>query len=106
MSFYSGGEELVFFGDSFGSRQSWGLDVKQRIPVIYPQDPVLGARLVTLRYDLRTGEVGLHEGTVPLKEPFCIGKIPAGTRFDEIRFGASAGAAFAVNSLEIRVGGD
>jgi hypothetical protein len=106
MSFYSGGEELVFFGDSFGSRQSWGLDVKQRIPVIYPQEPVLGARLVTLRYDLRTGEVSLHEGTVPLKEPFCTGKIPAGTRFDEIRFGASAGAAFAVNSLEIRVGGD
>ena len=106
MSLYSAGEEVLFFGDSFGRRMSWGLDVKQRSPVIFPEEPVLGARSVTLRYDLRSGEVSLHEGTIPLKEPFCRGRIPAGSRFDEIRFGASAGAAFAVSSLEIRVGGD
>ena len=34
--------------------------------------------------------------------PFCAGKLPPGTRFDEIRIGASAGAALAVNSLHIR----
>jgi hypothetical protein len=33
-------------------------------------------------------------------------KIPVGTRFEEIRPGASSGAALAVNSLGIRVGGE
>lgn len=105
MSFYSNGNEVVFFGDSFGATASWSLDVKQRIPVIYPQEPVTGERQVTMRYDARSGEVSLHEGSVPLRAPFCVGKIPAGTRFDEIRIGASSGASLAVESLDIRSGG-
>jgi hypothetical protein len=61
---------------------------------------------VTLRYDARSGEVTLHEGGLPLADPFCTGKVPPGTRFDEIRIGASAGAALAVNSLHIRTRAD
>lgn len=106
MSFFSKGGEVLFFGDSFGTKATWSLDVKQRIPVILPEHPVIGPRIVTLRYDPYSGDVSLHEGGVPLKAPFCSGKIPAGIRFDEIRLGASAGAALTVNALEIRVGGD
>lgn len=69
-----------------------------------PEEPVVGPRAVTLRYDPRTGHVSLHSGGLPLSPPFCEGKIPAGTRFDKIRIGASAGAALTVNSLVIRVG--
>lgn len=105
MSFFSQGNEVLFFGDSFGTRSTWSLDVKQRIPVILPETPVVGPRVVTLRYEVRTGEVSLHDGSVPLAVPFCRGKLPAGTRFDEIRVGASAGAALAVDSLLIRSGG-
>jgi hypothetical protein len=106
MSFFYKGNEVLFFGDSFGTRPTWSRDVKQRIPVIHPEHPVAGPRTVTLRYDLHTGDVSLHEGGVPLKSPFCVGRLPAGTRFDEIRIGASAGAALTVNSLQIRIGGD
>lgn len=105
MSFFGGGNEILFFGDAFGTKPTWSLDVKQRIPVIMPEHEVTGPRTVTLRYDLNTGDVSLHEGRVPLKPPFCMGKLPAGVRFDEIRIGASSGAALAVNSLEVRVGG-
>lgn len=104
LSFYSNGREVLFFGDSFGSAASWSLDVKQRIPVVYPPSPITGERMVTMRYDTRTGDVSLHEGNVPLRAPFCVGKIPAGTRFDEIRIGASSGAALAVKSLHVRCG--
>lgn len=105
MSFFSKGEEVLFFGDSFGTKPTWSLDVKQRIPVILPEHPVAGPRTVTLRYDLRTGGVTLHDGGLPLKAPFCEGRLPPGSRFDEIRIGASAGAALTVTSLLIRSGG-
>jgi hypothetical protein len=105
MSFYNHGAEIVFFGDSFGPVPTWSLDVKQRVPVIHPQDPVAGPRIVTLRYDSRSGCVSLHDGGIPLKPPFCTGRLPAGSCFDEIRIGASSGAALTVNSLTIRVGG-
>ncbi len=104
MSFFSGSKEIVFFGDSFGPKPTWSLDVKQRSPVILPEHPVTGPRKVTFRYEARTGDVSLHEGGLPLKSAFCRGKLPVGTKFDEIRIGASAGAAIAVNSLVIRVG--
>lgn len=106
MSFFRNGEELLFFGDSYGTSATWSLDVKQRTPVILPEHPVIGPRTVILRYDPRSGEVSLHDGGLPLKPPFCTGKIPPGTTFDEIRIGASAGAAIAVKSLDIRVGQD
>lgn len=106
MSFFSGGQEVLFFGDSFGTRNTWSLDVKQHLPVVLPDSPVTGPRCVTLRYDSATGDVTLHDGSVPLKNPFCAGKLPPGVKFDEIRLGASAGAAFAVDALQIRVGGN
>jgi hypothetical protein len=105
MSFFSGEAEVLFFGDSFGSKATWSLDVKQRIPVIHPETPVSGPRVVTLRYEKRTGEVSLHEGGVPLRPAFCRGRLPVGTTFDRFRLGASAGAALAVNSLVVRSGG-
>lgn len=106
MSFFSGGREVLFFGDSFGINGTWSLDVKQRLPVVLPEQPVKGARTVTLRYDAATGDVTLHDGGVPLKSAICAGKMPPGLAFDEIRLGASAGAALAVSSLQIRVGGN
>lgn len=106
MSFFSKGEELLFFGDSYGTKPTWSLDVKQHIPVILPEAPVVGPRMVTLRYDPRSGDVSLHEGGLPLKAPFCSGRIPPGISFDDVRIGASAGASLVVKSLEIRVGED
>ena len=105
MSFFSKGTELLFFGDSYGPERTWSLDVKQRIPVILPGNPVLGAGKVTLRYDCNTGAVSLHQGSVPLGPAFCSGKLPAGVSFDEIRLGASSSAALNVRSLVILSGG-
>lgn len=105
MSFFSRGIEVLFFGDSFGPERTWSLDVKQRVPVVIPGNFVIGPKTVTLRYDCRTGEVSLHEGGLPLGSPFCIGKVPAGSSFDEIRIGASSSAALAIRDLDIRVGG-
>jgi len=106
MSFFSKGTELLFFGDSFGPERTWSLDVKQRIPIILPGNLVVGPRTVTLRYDRNSGDVSLHEGNLPLGPAFCTGKLPPGTRFDEIRLGASSSAALSVRSLTIRVGGE
>ncbi len=103
MSFFSGGREVLFFGDPFGAGSMWALDVKQGAPVIVPEHSVSGPGMMTLRYDSRTGAVSLHEGGVPLKPAFCSGKIVLGTRFDEIRVGASSGAALAVKSIQLRV---
>ena len=36
LSLYSGGEEVLFFGDTFGNLPTWSLDVKQQVPVISP----------------------------------------------------------------------
>ncbi|MEO5712388.1 MAG: hypothetical protein ABIT37_02785 [Luteolibacter sp.] len=105
MSFFNKGVEVLFFGDSFGTTRTWSLDVKQHVPLIMPGEPVLGPRTVTLRYDKVSGDVTLHQGGVPLGETFCSGKLPPGTEFDEIRLGASAGAALDVRSLTIRSGG-
>ena len=106
MSFFSGANEVLFFGDSYGTKPTWSLDVKQRIPVIIPEQAVTGPGTVTLRYEMKSGDVSLHQGGVPLKAPFCAGKLPAGTRFDKIRIGASAGASLTVNVLDVRVSDD
>ena len=106
MSFYYGKKEVLFFGDPFGTDQTWARDVKQETQtpmIILPDPPFTGPHTVTLRYDSRSGDVSLHDGVPPLAAPFCVGKIPPGTRFDEIRLGASSGAALAVNRLLIRV---
>lgn len=105
LSFYSKGVEMLFFGDSFGPEKTWSLDVKQRMPVILPGNPVVGPRSVTLRYDRRTGMVSLHDGVVPLGTPFCVGTLAKDLTFDEIRVGASSNAALAVGSVEVRMGG-
>lgn len=105
MSFFNNETEVLFFGDAFGAKPTWSLDVKQHIPVILPKQAVKGPREITLRYDFRSGDVSLHEGGVPLGAAFCSGKLPPGTRFNGIRLGASAGAALAVDALHIRMGG-
>lgn len=102
MSFFHQGAEVLFFGDCFGASKTWALDVKQRSPVIIPETPVAGPRTVTLCYQSRTGRVSLHQGGFPLGEPFCVGSLPIGTPFDEVRLGASSGAALAARSLVIR----
>ena len=105
MSFFNKSTELLFFGDSYGPERTWSLDVKQRIPVILPGNPVIGAGKVTLRYDRNTGDVSLHKGSVPLGPAFCTGKLATGLSFDEVRIGASSSAALTVRSLEILSGG-
>jgi hypothetical protein len=104
MSLFQQGEELIFFGDTFGMDGTWSLDVKQRHPVIMPKEKVSGAKTVTLRYQKSTGDVSLHEGIPPLRSAFCRGKLRPGVEFDEVRLGASAGAALDVRSLTIRIG--
>jgi hypothetical protein len=96
---------MLFFGDSFGPERTWSLDVQQRIPVVIPANPLLGAQTVTLRYDRRSGDVTLHEGGLPLANAFCSGKLPAGLSFDVIRLGASSNTALAVGGLTIQTGG-
>ncbi len=105
MSFFREGTELLFFGDSFGPERTWSLDVKQHIPVILPGNPVEGPRTITLRYDVASGDVSLHEGKVPLAAAFCSGRLAPGTAFDEIRLGASSSAALKVGGLTLRSGG-
>ena len=61
---------------------------------------------MTLRYDASSGTVSLHEGGLPLKPAIYTGKIQPGTRFDEVRLGASAGAALAVTSLQVLSSGE
>jgi hypothetical protein len=104
MSLFRKGEELIFFGDTFGTDGTWSLDVKQRTPVIMPENKVSGPKTVTLRYDKSTGEVSLHEGGLPLRSAFCRGKLTKDVEFDEIRLGASYGASLDVRSLTLRVG--
>lgn len=104
MSLFHQGVELMFFGDSFGMERTWSLDLKRRNPVILPKEKVTGPRSVTLRYDKTTGDVSLHDGKPPLQAPICQGKFPPGMVFDEIRLGASSGAALDVRSLTIQVG--
>jgi FecR protein len=105
MSFFHQGTERLFFGDSFGPERTWSLEVKPHVPLILPAHPVVGPRTVTLRYDAATGDVSLHEGRPPLSAAFCSGKLPPGSAFDEIRIGASSGAAFSVGALTIQTGG-
>lgn len=103
MSFFNDGEEILFFGDSYGDVGTWSLDLKQDAPVILPETNLPGARKVTMRYDARTGLVTLHEGGLPLAAPFCRGWLDAGQTFDEVRLGAAYGAAIAVKGAEVRI---
>lgn len=105
LSFYRDGNELLFFGDGFGDHRSWALDIKQQLPLVLPAIPVTDGRTVTLRYDRSTGEASLHHGGLPLSVPFCRGKVPAGTAFDEIRLSASEGATLGVRSIRVQMGG-
>jgi hypothetical protein len=103
ISFYQDEREVLFVGDPFGPRQTWAMDVQQRVPVHIPTPPVIGARKVTLRYEMQDGSVSLHYGEPPLKLPFCRGNIPPGTWINEIRIGASTGSAIAIRDLSILV---
>ena len=103
MSFFKDGEEVLFFGDSYGDEETWSLDLKQDEPVVFPETLLPGARKVTMRYNVRTGLVTLHEGGLPLAAPFCGGWLKAGQDFDEIRLGAAYGAGIAVKAAEVRI---
>lgn len=106
MSLFSKGTEMVFLGDPYGSGPSWGLDVKNAEPPSPRITNTAGSATMTIRYDSGAGLISLHEGGLPLKPAIYSGKIPSGTRFDELRLGASAGAALSVTSLQVRSSGD
>lgn len=103
VSFFSGKDEVAFVGDSYGTRKTWSLDLKQGKPLVEPEDDVEGPRDVTVRYDPETGEISLHKGKLPLEKPFCEGVIAKGLIIDRLRIAASAGAAFTLKSFEVRV---
>lgn len=103
LSFFTEGEEIMFFGDSYGDERTWSLDLRQGEPVVLPEIFRPGARKVTLRYDALSGEVSLHEGGLPLREPFCRGRLGRGLKFDSVRIGAAEGASVVVKSAEVRV---
>jgi hypothetical protein len=106
LSLFSKGSEMVFLGDPYGPGSSWGLDVKDAQPPAPRATATAGSASMTLRYDASSGTVSLHEGGLPLKPAIYTGKIQPGTRFDEVRLGASAGAALAVTSLQVLSSGE
>ena len=105
ISLFSQGTEMIFLGDPYGPGPSWGLDVKNAEPPAPRTTATIGSATMTLRYDSSSGTISLHEGDLPLKPAIYSGKIPQGTRFDELRLGASAGAALTVTSLQVRSSG-
>ena len=106
LSLFSKGSEMLFLGDPYGPGSSWGLDVKDAQPPAPRATATAGSASMTLRYDASSGTVSLHEGGLPLKPAIYTGKIQPGTRFDEVRLGASAGAALAVTSLQVLSSGE
>jgi hypothetical protein len=106
MSLFSQGTEMVFLGDPYGPGPSWGLDVKNAEPPSPRATNTIGSATMTIRYDSGTGSISLHEGGLPLKPAIYSGKISQGMRFDELRLGASAGAALSVTSLQVRSSGE
>ena len=106
ISLFSQGTEMLFLGDPYGPGSSWGLDVKDAQPPAPRATATAGSASMTLRYDASSGTVSLHEGGLPLKPAIYTGKIQPGTRFDEVRLGASAGAALAVTSLQVLSSGE
>jgi hypothetical protein len=97
---------MLFLGDPYGPGNSWGLDVKNSEPPAPRKTATIDSATMTLRYDSGSGSISLHEGGLPLKPAIYSGKIPHGTRFDELRLGASAGAALAVTSLQVLSSGE
>lgn len=106
ISLFSGDKEMVFFGDCFAAPATWSLDVKQAMPVIHPAREIGGPRLITLRYERKTGIVSLHEGGFPLKPAFCQGVLASKPSFDGLRIAASASAALRVNRCAILESGE
>lgn len=104
MSFYQEGRELLFFGDGFGDAPTWSIDVKQDLPVVLPEQRVVGQRTVTLCYNRNTGAASLHEGSLPLGPAFVSATLPVGIEFDEIRIGASPEAVLALRAVTVRTG--
>ena len=106
ISLFSQGTEMLFLGDPYGPGNSWDLDVKNSEPPAPRKTATIDSATMTLRYDSGSGSISLHEGGLPLKPAIYSGKIPHGTRFDELRLGASAGAALAVTSLQVLSSGE
>jgi hypothetical protein len=106
LSLFSEGNEMVFLGDAYGPGLTWGIDIKNANPPEPHSTTTAGSATMTIRYDSGSGEVSLHEGGLPLKPATHSSKIPQGTRFDELRLGASAGAALSVTSLQVRSSGE
>jgi FecR protein len=103
LSLYSGGREVVFFGDSYGEARTWSLDIKQGLEPILPDIPLLGPRKVTLCYDWRSGLVTLHEGDRPNGPALVRGHLSPGLVFDEVRIGSSPEATISVKSVLVQV---
>lgn len=106
MSLFASGNEMLFLGDPYGPGNSWAIEIKSAGHSAPQATATSGSATMTLRYDSRNGAISLHEGGIPLKPAVYSTKIPPGIRFDEIRLGASAGAALAVTTLEVRASGE
>lgn len=103
LSLYADGDEMVFFGDSFGEAQTWSLDVKQGLDPLLPEPRVVGRRVMTMVYDWRSGLITLHSGEHPGSPELVRGKIPARLSIDAIRIGASEDATISVRQVVVRL---
>ena len=103
VSLYAAGRERVFFGDCYGEKESWGLDVRRRGDPQHPKQPVTGARAVTLRYDWKTGEVALFSGEKAVGKPLVEATLEKGLDFEQIRISGGKGGVICVDSLEVGV---
>jgi hypothetical protein len=101
-SLYQEGYEHCFFGDCFGSEETWGLDMKRRLVPVPTEPRLTGPRTMTLRYDRRDGTIELHEGASTGSRPLVRKTIQSGLSFDQIRMGAADGATLAVAKLSVR----
>jgi hypothetical protein len=102
VSLYQEGYEHCFFGDCYGSEETWALDMKRRLVPVATEPPLTGPRTMTLRYDRRDGTIELHEGTSAGSRPLVRKTIQSGLSFDQIRIGAADGATLAVAKISVR----
>ncbi|MCW1926069.1 hypothetical protein OKA05_26150 [Luteolibacter arcticus] len=101
-SLYQEGYEHCFFGDCYGSEETWSLDMKRRLVPVPTEPRLTGARTITLRYDRRDGTVEMHEGASADNRPLLRKMIQSGLSFDQVRMGAADGATLAVSKISVR----
>ena len=103
LSLFRGNDEVVFFGDCFGGKNSWGLDVRRDGKPRYPETAVAGARAVTLRYHFLTGNLSLFHGEKAHGLPFLETKTQPELILDRLRIAQGDGGEINVDEVSVRI---